>query len=325
MVFKNTEIEDIMNLYGTKGIPFLFIIDFEGRKAEVFTDEECVKAGILFQTIQHRNYQEKIQGQTSFLFDKKPIDFSLYQKAFQKVKEEINYGNSYLVNLTFPTALSTNLNLESVFYRSTAKFKLLYPGKFVVFSPEIFVLIKNKIISAFPMKGTIDAGLDNAREIVLKDPKEKAEHNTIVDLIRNDLSMVSENVRVEKFRYIDKIDTNQKSLLQVSSHIAGDLPAEYLKKTGSIISRLLPAGSVSGAPKAKTVSIIKEAELDERGYYTGIFGYFDGKNLESGVMIRFIEQTSEGLLFRSGGGITSLSNCESEYNEMIDKVYVPFV
>ncbi|MFH1935941.1 MAG: chorismate-binding protein, partial [Bacteroidota bacterium] len=60
------------------------------------------------------------------------------------------------------------------------------------------------------------------------------------------------------------------------------------------------------------------------GYYTGVLGYFDGFDLDSGVMIRFMEQTPEGKVFKSGGGITSLSNADDEYQEMIDKVYVPF-
>ncbi|OGU77880.1 MAG: hypothetical protein A2279_07140 [Stygiobacter sp. RIFOXYA12_FULL_38_9] len=87
---------------------------------------------------------------------------------------------------------------------------------------------------------------------------------------------------------------------------------------------MLPAGSISGAPKKKTVEIIQNAEKLERGYYTGVFGYYDGNNLDSAVMIRFIEQTAEGLVYRSGGGITFMSDVNSEYQELIDKVYVPF-
>ena len=96
------------------------------------------------------------------------------------------------------------------------------------------------------------------------------------------------------------------------------------ERIGDIVFTLLPAGSVTGAPKRKTIEIIHEIENYERGYYTGIFGYFDGATLDSGVMIRFIEKTPEGLIYKSGGGITSFSRPESEYQEMIDKVYVPF-
>ena len=85
---------------------------------------------------------------------------------------------------------------------------------------------------------------------------------------------------------------------------------------------MLPAGSISGAPKKKTVEIITEAEGYDRGYYTGVFGCFDGENLDSAVMIRFIEKQESGeLLFKSGGGLTVYSDPDSEYREMIDKVY----
>jgi para-aminobenzoate synthetase component I len=86
---------------------------------------------------------------------------------------------------------------------------------------------------------------------------------------------------------------------------------------------LLPAGSISGAPKPKTIEIIKEVEKEKRGYYTGVFGYFDGKNLDSGVVIRYIEQNQDERFYRSGGGITSQSNALDEYNEVIQKIYVP--
>ena len=87
--------------------------------------------------------------------------------------------------------------------------------------------------------------------------------------------------------------------------------------------RLLPAGSVSGAPKSRTLEIIRSAEQSDRGYYTGVCGYFDGQNLDSAVMIRFIEQIGNGFYYRSGGGITAQSNLHAEYLEAIDKVYVP--
>jgi para-aminobenzoate synthetase component I len=173
------------------------------------------------------------------------------------------------------------------------------------------------------MKGTIDASLPHAREKILGDEKESAEHATIVDLIRNDLSMVAKNVHVSSFRYVDEIRTHDKTLLQVSSTIRGNLPEDFTCRIGDILFRLLPAGSVTGAPKKRTVEIIREAEQYDRGYYTGICGYFDGQRLESGVMIRFIENIGGQLYYKSGGGITAWSTVESEYQEMIDKVYVP--
>ena len=112
-------------------------------------------------------------------------------------------------------------------------------------------------------------------------------------------------------------------MLQVSSEITGNLPSDYRNRLGEILVKLLPAGSISGAPKPKTLEIIQKAEGEKRGYYTGIFGYFDGHQLDSGVMIRFIEKAAEKYFYRSGGGITTQSISSLEYQEAIDKVYVP--
>jgi len=233
-------------------------------------------------------------------------------------------GNSYLVNLTCATKIETELSLLEIFFRSHARYKLLMPNKFVVFSPETFIRISKGVISSYPMKGTIDAQLPNAESILLGNPKELAEHHTIVDLIRNDLNLVAKKVHVEKFRYTEEINTNFKRLLQVSSRITGILPPDYAGHIGDILFRMLPAGSVTGAPKKRTVEIIREAEIYERGYYSGVFGFFDGSTLDSCVMIRFIEENDEGKVFKSGGGITFRSLVDEEYQEMIDKVYVPF-
>jgi para-aminobenzoate synthetase component 1 len=194
---------------------------------------------------------------------------------------------------------------------------------FVVFSPECFVKIKDGFIHSFPMKGTIDASLPNARNKILYDPKELAEHVTIVDLIRNDLSTVSDRVNISRFRYVDEIKTTSKTLLQVSSEIIGQLASDYPSQIGDILASLLPAGSVSGAPKAKTLEIIKKSERETRGYFTGVAGYFDGENLDSAVLIRFIEENENKFYYRSGGGITTQSNVIDEYNEAIAKIYVP--
>jgi len=316
-----------MNESGCKKEPFIFIIDFDMKEPLFFPLNSVDPSEIIFNFNGISNSQTAtIKAPLEFLFNKYPITYEVYLKAFENVQQNLKYGNSYLVNLTFPTRIETGLTLEDIYSCSKAKYKLLFKDKFVVFSPEIFVQISdNGIISSYPMKGTIDAAIENAEEVILSDKKEYAEHCTIVDLIRNDLSMVAKKVFVDKFRYIDKIITHEKELLQVSSRICGKLGADYHKRIGDIIFSLLPAGSVSGAPKKKTVEIIKESEGYDRGYYTGVFGYFDGAKLDSGVMIRFIEKINGQLFYKSGGGITVYSNPESEYQELIDKVYVPFI
>ena len=138
-------------------------------------------------------------------------------------------------------------------------YKLWLKDRFVCFSPEIFVRIEKGKIKSFPMKGTIDATLPDAEQLLMQDTKEAAEHATIVDLIRNDLSMVSEHVEVTSYRYIDRLQTNKGPILQTSSEICGTLPEDYTAHLGDIIFRLLPAGSITGAPKPKTVEIIAQA------------------------------------------------------------------
>jgi para-aminobenzoate synthetase component I len=163
----------------------------------------------------------------------------------------------------------------------------------------------------------------------LDDPKEKYEHTTIVDLIRNDLSKICKKVWVERFRYVDKIRRNSgEELLQVSSEVCGQLPKDWKNSIGDWFFELLPAGSISGAPKDKTLEIIKEAEKQfhqngQRKYYTGVFGIFDGQILTSAVMIRFIEKDKNSLVYKSGGGLTSRSDARKEYDELNQKIYVP--
>ena len=96
------------------------------------------------------------------------------------------------------------------------------------------------------------------------------------------------------------------------------------KISGDLFISLLPAGSITGAPKPRTVQIIREAETYDRGFYTSVTGYFDGRNLDSAVLIRFLEQPPDGTkVFKSGGGITFRSEARNEYEEMKQKVYVP--
>lgn len=318
------EAKEIINQWGNEEKPFIAIVDFLMKNISVLPLEESAEHHVFYSFRGKTNYSKTLHKNV-FYFEKQPLAKSVYGKGFNVVKSGLMRGDSFLVNLTFPSPILSDLTLEEIFTTSNAAYKLWFKDQFVCFSPEIFVKIdENGIISSYPMKGTIDAQIADAEHIILNDFKEKAEHNTIVDLIRNDLSQVAKQVRVKRFRYIDRIKTNQKTLLQVSSEIEGRLPQNWKQNLGDILFRLLPAGSISGAPKESTLKIIKEAELDERGFYTGIMAIFDGKTLDSAVMIRFIEQDKNGnKTFRSGGGITAFSDLNTEYQELIDKVYVP--
>jgi len=313
-----TEIDTL----GQSRTPFLFIISYDQKKIFVKPLNE-LDDDIYYKLEDWRNYPVR-KREKKCTFSKYPIDFSSYKKALDTVLEEIRSGNTYLLNLTFKTPIKTNYSLKEIFTYSRAKFKLYYKDKFICFSPERFVEIEDNTIATYPMKGTIDTNLPHAKERILSDSKEMAEHVMIVDLMRNDLGIIGSKVKVEKFRFVEKIKAGDKELLQISSKIMAKLPKNWKDNIGTLLSQLLPAGSITGTPKKSTVKIIKNVENFDRGFYTGVFGVFDGTSLRSGVMIRFIEQENNKLYYKSGGGITLDSNAKSEYNELIDKIYLPF-
>ena len=323
MKVDKSEFSKRLNEWGSKKVPFLFIVDFENEKPLTWKLSDVNPSELKFD-IQGFTNVLNVKGHTdSANMTVFPNPFHEYEKKFNFVFEQLSYGYSFLINLTDKTRIETKSSLVSLFEQSKARYRLWYKDQFLVFSPEIFIQIKDRKIFTFPMKGTMDATIPNARQNLLDDAKELAEHVTIVDLMRNDISQIASNVMVNRFRYLEEVKTHERTLLQVSSEIVGDLPVDYAATIGDLIISLLPGGSVSGAPKAKTMEIIRQAEKEKRGYYTGVFGYFDGVNLDSGVMIRFIEKEGDKLFYRSGGGITTQSNAKSEYQELIDKIYVP--
>ncbi|MBT1689618.1 aminodeoxychorismate synthase component I [Dawidia soli] len=319
-----TDFVDTMNAWGQQKVPFLFVIDFEMEKPFIARLSDLQGSAIWFDINGYTNTSNiEVGDEPVEPLHVIPHDRDEYARKFAHVFERLGYGDSFLTNLTVKTRVTSANSLQTLFHASRARYKLLFQNEFLVFSPEIFVQIRDGKIYSYPMKGTIDAAVPNAAQRILGDEKERAEHTTIVDLIRNDLSQVATRVTVSRFRYLEEIRTNHKNLLQVSSEIVGELPDDYGTRLGSILVALLPAGSVSGAPKVKTVEIIRQAEGETRGYYTGIFGYFNGQQLDSGVMIRFLENQNGAYYYRSGGGITTQSQVDAEYQETIDKVYVP--
>lgn len=314
-----------MNAYGVASTPFVFLVDYEMQAPKIWTLDEIDSAEIGYDFNGVTNIApSKPLCKTPFPFlDKFPISYSAYQLAFNQVQAAIKAGDTYLANLTFPTRILSQLDLKEIVASAKAPYRFWWKDHFALFSPESFVKIQSGKIRAYPMKGTLSAATPNARQVLLNDEKEKAEHATITDLIRNDLSRVAKRVRVQRYRYIEEIETNEENLLQTSTEIVGELPSDHKNKLGDIIAKLLPAGSISGAPKRSTVEILRKAEGRTRGYYTGIIGYFDGENLDSAVAIRFIEQQGDQLYYRSGGGITAFSQVSLEYEEMIQKIYLP--
>nr|WP_245955357.1 aminodeoxychorismate synthase component I [Epilithonimonas hispanica] len=321
-MFENPQFQKMDEL-SEKKEPFFFLINFLMDEVKIFTEIEIQNNTLLIDFPNITNINHQHEDIPNFEWKSFPETLEKYQKGFELVQENLRKGNSYLINYTTKTEIETSLSLEDIFKFSKAKYKVQFKNEFVFFSPETFVEIVDNKIFTHPMKGTIDAEIEDAIKILKNDPKEKAEHYTVVDLLRNDLSMVADKVQIKEFQRIDYIKTKQKNLLAMSSEIEGEIKPEYQNKIGTILQKLLPAGSILGAPKPKTLEIILEAEQYERGFYTGIAGYFDGKNLDSCVMIRFIEKENEKLFFKSGGGITHQSDLASEYEEMKNKIYVP--
>jgi para-aminobenzoate synthetase component 1 len=312
---------DKITKFARKREPFLFVLSYDLKKTFV-QPLKNLDDDIFFKIGHQRNYPREPRNKNYYL-EKSPVAFKAYKSSLDKVLEEIRSGNTYLLNLTFKTPIKTNLSLKEIFTYAKAKYKLYFKDEFICFSPEKFIEIEKNIISTYPMKGTIEASLPNAKETILANKKEMAEHVMIVDLMRNDLGIIANNIKVEKFRYVEKITAGEKELLQVSSKITAKLPENWRDNLGELLEKLLPAGSITGTPKRSTVNIINNIEDYHREFYTGVFGIFDGENLYSAVMIRFIEKEDKKLYYKSGGGITIDSDAKSEYEELIDKIYLP--
>lgn len=312
-----------LNQWGQKEVPFLFYTDFEEERLWASPLSEINPGEILFDFQGVTNFKGTVNDQRVSAVEKAPLSFEKYKLKFDLVMKHLDRGDSFLTNLTVKTRINMPSSLRSLFPQVKARYKMWVKNEFLFFSPETFVRISGNKIYCNPMKGTIDASQPDAEKAILGDLKELSEHITIVDLIRNDLSQVADKVEVTRFRYVEEIKTSDKNLLQVSSEIVGEMRENPWPSVGSTLMSLMPAGSISGAPKKKTVEIIREAEGGKRGFYTGVAGIFDGKSLDSCVMIRFIEERNNIFHYRSGGGITTQSDVYKEYQEAIDKVYVP--
>lgn len=314
-----------MNRYGRARTPFLFLLDYGLREPIVVALEDVDPQQLAYWIRGVSNRPQRPHA------DQKPPRITVvgapsrerYHDAFRVVQNHLQRGNSYLTNLTLPSEIRLSGSLLDLYDHSEAKYRVWLRDRFVAFSPEPFVTIRDATISSCPMKGTRSGSDPEQVRALLTDAKEHAEHVTIVDLIRNDIGRVAARVTVERFRYIETIETNTGSLLQMSSEITGQLSPDWPDRVGDILLAMLPPGSVTGAPKCMTCRIIAEAERYARGFYTGAVGVFDGEALDAGVLIRFVEQKGSRFFFKSGGGITIYSSEEAEYQELLDKVYVP--
>ena len=310
-----------MDEMGKSNNPFLFFVDYKAESGWIGTPSEAQALGIKYEIGSNKMAKK---SESNPIFNKTPISEASYLEKFNQVQRAIQRGDSFLINLTAPTQIETNMSIDEIYTIAQARYKLLVPQFFTVFSPECFIQIEANKIKSFPMKGTLAVVNHSSPDNLINDVKEQAEHATIVDLIRNDLSQVAFPIQVEKYKFIDQVKTHEGDLWQMSSLISGELLDEFKGHFGRILRQLLPAGSISGAPKTSTLRIIEEVEAYSRGFYTGIMGFFDGHLFDSGVMIRYIETTENTMTYKSGGGITVFSEAKKEYQELIQKVYLPF-
>lgn len=311
-----------MDQLGGSNRPFFFLISFDKTKNLVIPEDEWQDFPV------HFKFPLSSHGQmtTAAEIDIKNVHLpklSSYKQAFEKVRYHLRRGDTYLLNLSFEVPISLNGELRDVFHLANAPYKVFLADQFVSFSPEPFLNIHNDHAYTFPMKGTIDASIPNAKEVILNDYKEKAEHYTIVDLLRNDLSSIGKNTKVNRFRYLSPINRKEGELLQVSSEIQCELPESWPAQIGTLLMRILPAGSISGAPKKRTVEIINAVENHDRQWYTGVAGVYRDRKLNSSVLIRYIGQHHGQYYYKTGGGITFLSDLNKEYEEIRSKIYIP--
>ena len=313
---------ETFNSFYSRGIPFFFLIDFNVKRFFIKPLSALAGESLLYNFNGFTNCNEKKVHKDIEIIPVF-IDYPLYSSKFHRVLEHLKAGDSYLLNLTMPVEISLNKNFDEIYLSINSKYKVKFYDEFLFFSPETFVKIEGGRISTYPMKGTISGLEDGAVNKLLSDEKELSEHLTVVDLLRNDLSMIAENVRVNKFRFVSEIKTHEGSIFQTSSEIVGDLKKGFFSDPAGNFLKLLPAGSVTGAPKRRTVEIIRSLEGYDRGFYTGVSGTYDGQLLDSCVNIRFIEQNRGKFFYKSGGGVTVYSDCLKEYVELSKKIYAP--
>lgn len=254
-----------------------------------------------------------------------------YCRSIEKVKHHIREGDTYQVNYTFRLRSKFQgdpLRLFARLYRAQQSHYAAFidSGRYIIcsVSPEIFISLNGKTILSKPMKGTVQRGFTSAQDRqnadwLFSSEKNRAENVMIVDMIRNDIGRVADNgtVNVTRLFEIEKYPT----VNQMTSTVTADTSAPI----AAILEAMFPCASITGAPKVKTMEIIKDLEPDPRGVYTGSIGYIaPGRKLQFNVAIRTVVLDMERQVaeYGVGGGITWNSETLSEYAECAAKAAV---
>jgi para-aminobenzoate synthetase len=249
-----------------------------------------------------------------------------YAAAYAEVQEQLRAGNSYEVNLTHRITIESDLDPVTAYLR----LRILNPAPYAGYlqhhgkcllssSPERFATVdRHRTLETKPIKGTTPRGStpqedDELRLQLATDPKFRAENLMIVDLLRNDIGMVAETGSVEVPVLMDV--ESYASVHQLVSTVRGRLRDDVT--TIGALRALFPAGSMTGAPKLRTMEVIRDVEATARGVYSGAFGWIAGDGrADLGVVIRSLTSAGDGTWeLGTGGGITVRSEVREEYAE----------
>jgi para-aminobenzoate synthetase / 4-amino-4-deoxychorismate lyase len=259
------------------------------------------------------------------------VSWEQYHAAITNIKQHILDGDTYQVNYTMRLrtqfsgdAWSLFLTLHQAQSGNYSAFINLGRYQICSVSPELFFSVQDGKIVCKPMKGTIKRGLTNAEDIakaqwLSSSEKNRAENLMIVDMIRNDLGMLADigTVRVDNLFAVEKYPTVHQMTSTVSAHVPFSI--------AEILHKMFPCASITGAPKVKTMEIIKNLEKDNRGIYTGSIGYItpEGKS-QFNVAIRSVvlDMKQNSAEYGVGGGIIWDSEPSDEYEECKAKAAV---
>ena len=256
-----------------------------------------------------------------------------YRKKIEKVKKYIYDGD------IFQCVFSRRFKgeIEGSLFEAYRNLRSINPSPYMYYykndeleiagaSPETLCMKEGDIISTYPIAGTRPRGKDtieddNLERELLADEKELAEHNMLVDLGRNDVGRVSEFNSVQVLDYMKVLRFSH--VMHISSTVIGKIKKNLTSLDA--LQSILPAGTLSGAPKLRAMEIIDELEVEKRGIYGGSLGYIDfTDNMNMCIVIRTIVKKNNNIYLQAGGGIVMDSNVDSEYLETENKAMATF-
>lgn len=251
-----------------------------------------------------------------------------FTEMVKKAKEHIKEGDIFQVVLSNPVTAKASGSLFDTYRilrtQNPSPYMFYFSSDDVEIagaSPETLVKLENGYVHTFPLAGTRPRGKtkeedEKLEEELLSDEKERAEHNMLVDLGRNDIGRIAlpGSVRVDKYMNIERFS----QVMHIGSTVVGEIRED--KDAVDALDSILPAGTLSGAPKIRACEIIEELEGVKRGIYGGAIGYIDFTgNLDTCIGIRLVYKKDGRICIRSGAGIVYDSIPENEFNECINK------